>query len=129
MLEVQEFKQTVASYRPQLLNLDATSGKCCTPPPTPGGPKPAKPDQTASDVVKELQAVWDRYNSLETMATERGTVLSEFLPSVQQHESSQGVWLQNLEAWEKQVTDLPPPATKPSLVEQQIQQIKVRVVV
>ena len=75
MQEVQEFKQTVASYRPQLLNLDATLGKCCTPPPTPGGPKPAKLDQTALDVVKELQAVWDRYNSLETMVTERGTVL------------------------------------------------------
>ena len=123
--EVQEFKRTVVDYRPQLLTLDAASAKCCTPPPTPGGPKPAKPDESASEVAKELQTVWDRYNSLETVATERGVVLSEFLPSVQQYESSQGAWLRILGNWEERVSNLSPPATKPVVVEQQIKDIKV----
>ena len=123
--EVQEFKQTVTNYRPHLLNLESASANCCTPPPTPGGPKPTKPDQTASEVAAELQVVWDRYNSLETVATERGAVLAEFLPSVQQHESSQEAWLRNLETWEKRVSELSLPGTKPVLVDQQIREIKV----
>ena len=124
--KMQDFKQTVADYRPQLLNLDAASAKCCTPPPTPGGrPQPTKPDETASEVAKELRRVWDRYNSLEAAATERETVLAEFLPIVQQHESSQGAWLQILENWEETVANLSPPATTPALVEQQIKEIKV----
>ena len=124
--EVQSFKQTVAGYRPQLLSLDAASAECCTPPPTPGGrPQPTKPDETASEVAKELQGVWDRYNSLEVAATERETVLAEFLPIVQQHESSQGAWLQILENWEETVANLSPPATTPAHVEQQIKEIKV----
>ena len=123
---MQDFKLTVAGYRPQLLNLDAASAKCCTPPPTPGGrPQPTKPDETASEVAKELRRVWDRYNSLEAAATERETVLAEFLPIVQQHESSQGAWLQILENWEETVANLSPPATTPALVEQQIKEIKV----
>ena len=124
--EVQDFKHTVSSYQPQLLSLDAASAKCCTPPPTPERrPKPTKHDQTGSEVSKELQAVWERYNSLEAAATEREAVLTEFLPSVQQHESSQGAWLKILENWEETVANMSPPATTPSLIEQQIQDIKV----
>ena len=125
MKEVQEFKQTFASYRPHLLNLETTSAKCCTPPPTPGGPKPTRPDETATKVSAKLQVVWDRYNSLETTAAQRGVVLAEFLPSVQQYESSQDAWVNNLEKWEEQVSNMSPPATTPALVDQQIREIKV----
>ena len=67
----------------------------------------------------------EHYNALGAVATERGQVLGGFLPSVQQYESSQGAWGNNLENWEEQVSCLPPPATKPAVVEEQIRHIKV----
>ena len=129
MQEVQEFKKLIEGYRPQLNNLETTSVKCCLPPSTPGGPKAAKLTPTlaesSSTVTTELEIVWERYNTLGAVATERGHVLEGFLPSVQQYESSRGAWGQNLEKWEEQVSNLPPPATKPALVEKQIKHIKV----
>ena len=76
-------------------------------------------------MTTELQVVCERYNALGAVAKERGHVLEGFLPSVQQYESSRGAWAGNLDKWEEQVSSLPPPATKPAIVEEQIQQIKV----
>lgn len=124
-----DFKQLVEGYKPQLNKLETISSKCSLPPSTPGGPKTAKlmPTVTGrtSKVTTELQVVWERYNALDIVAMERCDVLGGFLPSVQQYESSRGAWGQNLEKWEEQVSTLPPPATKPALVEEQIRDIKV----
>ena len=125
MQEMQEFKQVVQNYRPQLIALDTTSSQCCLPPTTPGGPKSTTVTENMSTVTVAAQVVWERYNALEVAATKREEILTSFLPSVQQYESSRGAWCTILEKWEGQVANLPSPATKPALVEQQIIEIKV----
>lgn len=131
MQEMREFKQLVDSYRPQMSNLDLTSSKCCVPPPTPGGPKTTKlvpaVTESTNKVTTALQSVWERYNGLDVVVKERSEVLEGFLPNVQQYESLQGAWGQNLEKWEDRVSHLPPPSTKPALIEEQIREIKVHI--
>ena len=123
---VTEFKQVVEKYKPNLLDLDRVSSRCCFPPPTPGGPKiSTKPTKSMTKVTTDLQEVWECYNALGEVVATRGTVLEGFLPTVQQFESSRGAWGQNLEKWEEQVSNLPQPATKPVILEEQIKAIKV----
>ena len=54
MQEVQEFKQLVESYRPQMSNLDLSSSKCCVPPPNPGGPKTTKPIPAVTEITDKV---------------------------------------------------------------------------
>ena len=48
-----------------------------------------------------------------------------FVPSVQQYDSSRGAWEDKLCGWEEQVSGLSPLATKPAVLKEQIQEIKV----
>lgn len=77
---------------------------------------------TADSKVADMQC---RYDNLKSLAVERHGVLSSFVPTVQQYESSQGAWATLLCGWEEKAAMLPPPGAKTNTIREQIEEIKV----
>ena len=109
--EDQDFQRQVENYRP---NMDSLSSLAAAADPT---------DETATGIkMKELQ---ERYDRLKTLSSERRDILTNFLPSVQQYESSRGAWQDLLCDWEEKVEQLPPPSVTPKAIQAQMEEIKV----
>ena len=109
--EVQDFQARVQKHRPSMDRLSSLADS-------------ADPAGTAapSSTNKALQ---ERYERLKALGEERQALLSDYLPSVQQYESSRGAWLDLLCGWEEKAGHLPPPQATPTNIQAQLQDIKV----
>jgi hypothetical protein len=109
---VQDFAAQVEKYRP---NMDQLSSLA----------ESADPAGEAGPSVAN-KALQERYGRLVAMSGERQTLLADYLPIVQQYESSRGAWLDLLCGWEEKAEKLPPPLATPTNIQAQLQDIKVR---
>ena len=88
--------------------------------------EPAETDQSGESSADSKVADMEcRYDNLKSLAAERQGVLSSFVPTVQQYESSQGAWATLLCGWEEKAALLPPPGAKINTIREQIEEIKV----
>lgn len=110
--EVQDFLAQVDKYRPSMDQLSSLAASA-----DPTG------EAALSTTDKELQ---DRYEGLKALGGERQALLADYLPSVQQYESSRGAWQDLLCGWEEKVGQLPPPLATPTAIQAQLQNIKVQ---
>ncbi len=76
--EVQDFLHQVDKYRPHMEHVSSLADSAD---PTGEGAPSA-----------QNQALQERYQHLQALASKRQDLLAEFLPSVQQYESSRGAW-------------------------------------
>ncbi len=109
--EIQDFQRQVDNYGPQMDNLSSLA--------TVADPF----NETASKT--KMKALQNRYDQLKALPKERQGILDEFLPIVQQYESSRGAWQDLLCGWEEKVELLPPPKATPAAIQVQIDDIKV----
>jgi len=109
---VQEFVVEVEVYGPHLSNLSSVAAV-------------ADPREDG-EVQSKKNGLQRRYNDLCSLPARRQEVLAEFLPIVQQYESSRGAWLDLLCGWEKKADLLAPPMATPSSILQQLEEMKVR---
>ena len=127
---MRDLQHVIDDYRPEITSLDTLSSSC-SPPPSSAEPKTTqisvKETEKLSKVTAKQADVWSRYNDLSALLRERLRVAEEFVPSVQQYNSSRGAWEDKLCGWEERVSGLSPPATNPAVLEEQIQEIKVHV--
>ena len=114
--EVQEFQKTVDSYKPELETVAALATQCRR-------GEPSETDQSADSKVADMQHCYD---NLKSLAVERQSVLSSFVPTVQQYESSQGAWATLLCGWEEKAAMLPPAGARIETIQAEIEEIKVR---
>ena len=114
--EVQEFQRTVDSYKPELESVVALATQCRR-------AAPSETDQSADSKVADMQHCCD---NLKSLAVERHGVLSSFVPTVQQYESSQGAWATLLCGWEEKAAMLPPAGARVETIQEEIAEIKVR---
>lgn len=109
--EVQEFQSKVGKYRPKMEGLSDLA--------TVADPSN---EAAAGTKMKELQ---ERYDRLQALLKERRGLLSDFLPSVQQYESSRGAWQDLLCGWEEKTEQLAPPFATPETILKQLEEVKV----
>ena len=77
---------------------------------------------THTSVTKALR---ERYDALRALVGERRGLVSDFLPIVQQYESSRGAWQDLLCGWEERAEGLPPPSATPANIQAQLEDLKV----
>ena len=113
--EVQEFEKSFDSYQPQLEALSALAKQA---------------EQSSSSANSEsgakMAALLQRYDQLKVLSCERQEVLEAFMPVVQQFHSSRSTWGDLLGSWEDTAAHLPVPSGTPEAVQQQIEQVKVK---
>ena len=118
--EVQEFQKTVDSYKPELETVAALATQCRR-------GEPSETDQSGESSADSKVADMQRcYDNLKSLAVERQGVLSSFVPTVQQYESSQGAWATLLCGWEEKAAMLPPAGARIETIQAEIEEIKVR---
>lgn len=118
--EVQEFQRTVDSYKPELETVVALATQCRR-------GAPSETDQSGESSADSKVADMQRcYNNLKSLVVERHGVLSSFVPTVQQYESSQGAWATLLCGWEEKAAMLPPAGARVETIQEEIEEIKVR---
>ena len=119
--DLQEFQKTVENYKPEIESVGSLATVC---------------DQSASSVGEadqsgesppnsKMEVVWHRYDDLKAVAVLRLSMLSSFVPTVQQYESSQSAWATLLCGWEEKAAILPPPGARPETIQEQLDDIKV----
>ena len=111
--EAQEFVVEVEAYRPRMTNLSSMAAV-------------ADPGEDGGEVQTKSKDLQRRYEDLCKLPTHRQEVLGDFLPVVQQYESSRGAWLDLLCGWEKKANQLSPPMATPSSIMPQLDEMKVR---
>ena len=77
------------------------------------------------EVGSELADLQARYERLQALPVVRLGLLEDFLPSVQQYESSRGAWLDLLCGWEMKMEQPSSPTVTPKAILTQLNQIKV----
>ena len=118
--EVQEFQRTVDGYKPELESVVALATQCRR-------GAPSETDQSSESSADSKVADMQRcYDNLKSLAVERHGVLSSFVPTVQQYESSQGAWATLLCGWEEKAAMLPPAGARVETIQEEIEEIKVR---
>ena len=118
--EVQEFQRTVDSYKPELEIVVALATQCRR-------GAPSETDQSGeSSADSKVADMQHCYDNLKSLAVERHGVLSSFVPTVQQYESSQGAWATLLCGWEEKAAMLPPAGARVETIQKEIEEIKVR---
>ena len=124
---MQDFQNQVDKYEPQMAQLSSlaaavdsgVAGEAQTAQvPSSNGPV----NGGKADKNHQLQ---DRYERLKALTGQRQEMLADYLPSVQQYESSRGAWQDLLCGWEEKVEQLPPPFATPTAIQAQLQDIKV----
>lgn len=108
---VQDFHSQVDKYKPKMDHLSSLAATA-----DPSG------QDTAGTKLKELV---ERYDNLKALAGERRGLLADYLPTVQQYESSRGAWQDLLHGWEEKVEQLPPPMATSQAIQAQIEDLKV----
>lgn len=108
---MQEFQRQVESYGQDMDNLSSLA-------------KMADPS-SEGEVSSKMVDLQTRYERLQALPALRQGMLADFLPTVQQYESSRGAWLDLLCGWEEKVEQLPPPMATPTAILEQLDQIKV----
>ncbi len=109
--EMQDFLSQVDKYGPKLEQL---SSQATTADPT--GETP---------VSTKMSDLRERYKRLKALARERQGLEANYLPTVQQYESSRGAWQDLLCGWEERVEKLPPPSATPQAIQAQLDELKV----
>lgn len=124
---MQDFQNQVDKYEPQMARLSSLAAAVdsgvageaqMTQVPSSNGPI----NGGKADKNQQLQ---DRYECLKALAGQRQGMLADYLPSVQQYESSRGAWQDLLCGWEEKVELLPPPFATPTSIQAQLHDIKV----
>ena len=112
--EIQDFMKAVEGYQPQIDSLTLLANQA---------------DESGQGAEgAKMATIQQQYDSLKVLAAERQRMLSSFLPSVQQYESSKGAWETLLCDWERKAELFPPPSAKPDAIQQQIEDMMVSTV-
>lgn len=108
---MQEFQRQVERHRQDMDNLSSLALTADT--------------NSEGQVSSKMADLQTRYEGLQVLPSLRQGTLADFLPSVQQYESSRGAWQDLLCGWEEKVEQLPPPMATPKAIQMQLDQIKV----
>ena len=124
--EVQGFQKAVESYKPELENLTTLLAECERSTPDQSAPSTGETNQSSASLPKSKMAeIWQRYDNLKVVAAVRTSMLSSFVPTVQQYESSQGAFATLLCGWEEKAAILPPPGARPETVQGEMEDVQV----
>ena len=111
MRELQEFLSQVSKYAPKVEQLSSQAETA-----DPVG------DTAIATKMAELR---ERYEGLKALGGERQEMEADFLPIVQQYESSRGAWQDLLCGWEEKAGKLPPPSATSEAIQAQLEELKV----
>lgn len=112
---MQEFTLCVEGYKTHMDNLTATASL-------------AKAEgEEEGEVTSKMADLQHRYDNLCSLPLQRREILEDYLPTVQQYESSRGAWLDLLSGWEDKMDQLAPPMATPISITIQVDEMKVSV--
>ena len=78
-----------------------------------------------SEVQCQMEVLRSRYENLCSLPARRQELLGDFLPIIQQYESSRGAWLDLLCRWEEKADRFAPPMATPASIALQLDEMKV----
>lgn len=113
--EVNSFQRTVANYAPEIESLASLAVQCAS-----------ESDQSAVSVKEtglsngklsesRITEIHHRYDDLKAVAVMRLNMLCNYVPPVQQYESSLSAWTTLLCSWEDKAATFPSPAARPEI--------------